>query len=51
MRVEVIGPLRVGGARKGEVIDLNPDEVNIPALIEAGHVRPVTREKKAKADQ
>lgn len=51
MRVEVVGPLRVAGARKGEIVDLDPTRVNVPALIEAGHVRPVSQSKKAKGQQ
>lgn len=27
---------------RGEVVDLDPDAVNIPALIAAGHVKPKT---------
>ena len=52
MRVEVVGPLRVAGARKGEIVNLDPTRVNIPALVEAGHVRPVSEpSKKAKAKE
>lgn len=40
---EVIGPCRVAGAVKGETVKLDPAEVNIGALVEAGHVRPVKR--------
>jgi len=39
MRVEVIGPSRVGGARKGETVELDPAVVSVPALVAAGHVR------------
>lgn len=40
---EVIGPCQVAGANKGETVRLDPDAVNIDALVEAGHVRPVKR--------
>ena len=46
MRVEVIGPNRIGGARKGETVDLDPDVVNVPALVAAGHVRVLADEPK-----
>ncbi|WP_157562670.1 hypothetical protein [Micromonospora chokoriensis] len=42
-KFEVIGPCRVAGAEKGETVQLDPAEVNIDALIEAGHIRPVKR--------
>jgi hypothetical protein len=41
---EVIGPLEVGGVAPGGVVELG-DDVNIDALIEAGHVKPVSSGK------
>lgn len=48
---EVTGPARVAGARKGETAELDPAVVNIPALIEGGHVKPVSEPKAPKAGQ
>ena len=50
MRVEVIGPLRVAGARTGDVVDLDPAAVNVAALVEGGHVK-VLPEPKKRADR
>lgn len=36
----VIGDRLISGVPRGEVVRLDPDQVNIPALIEAGHVEP-----------
>lgn len=37
----VVGPRMINGARQGETTTLDPDRVNIPALVTAGHVEPV----------
>jgi hypothetical protein len=37
----VVGPIRIGNAEPGETVRLDPDEVNIPALLEAGAIEPV----------
>ena len=49
MRVKVVGPLRVAGACRGEIVDLDQDQVNIPALIAAGHVQPAPAPQSKKA--
>lgn len=38
VRAKVIGPRRVGGVEPGGTVDLDPSEVNIGALVEAGHI-------------
>lgn len=30
---------RLDGAKRGDVVELDPDVVNIPALIAAGHIK------------
>lgn len=35
---KVIGPFEIDGKATGEVVDLDPSVVNIPALIDGGHV-------------
>lgn len=42
-RYEVIGDQEVDGVGKGGTVELDPDVVNIPALVQAGHVRPASR--------
>lgn len=39
----VIGPFEVDGKSKGEIVKLDPQTVNIQALIEGGHVEPVAK--------
>lgn len=39
VRVEIVGDCEVAGHRKPDVISLDPDAVNIPALVAGGHVR------------
>lgn len=51
-RYEVIGPLDIAGAKPGETVTLDDDETNVPAMVEAGLVKPVSKAAKdaAKAD-
>jgi len=52
MEYRVVGSSRVAGVDPGGTVDLDPDRVNIPALIAGGHVEPVkapAREKPARA--
>ncbi len=44
----VIGEYAVGGVAPGGTVELDPDAVNIPALIEGGHVEPAKPAKSAK---
>jgi hypothetical protein len=37
----VTGPFRVAGTDPGGTVELDPERVNIPALIESGAVEPV----------
>lgn len=48
-RYEVIGPHNINGAAPGETVNLDDDEFNIPALVEAGHVKPVSKAAKEAA--
>lgn len=45
-RYEVIGPRNINGAAPGETVTLDDDEFNIAALVEAGHVKPVSKAAK-----
>lgn len=38
VRAKVVGQHEVGGVAPGGTVDLDPAEVNIAALVEAGHV-------------
>ncbi len=38
VRAKVVGSQEVGGVAPGGTVDLDPAEVNIPALVEAGHI-------------
>ncbi len=38
VRARVIGAHEVGGVAPGGTVDLAPAQVNIPALVEAGHI-------------
>ena len=40
---------RLSGRQRGEVVDLDPAAVNIPALIAAGHIRPALPEPTRRA--
>jgi hypothetical protein len=40
MKYKVIGPLRVNGVSTGDVVDLDPANINIPILVAAGHIDP-----------
>lgn len=44
----VVGPFEVDGKSKGEVVDLDPEVINIPALIEGGHIEPLTKRPEKK---
>jgi hypothetical protein len=48
-RYEVIGPRKIAGAAPGDTVMLDDDEFNIAALVEAGHVRPVSKAAKEAA--
>jgi hypothetical protein len=48
---KVIGPLEVAGKATGEIVELDPEEVNIPALIAGGHVEPVDAPPAARTDE
>ncbi|MEH1059395.1 hypothetical protein V6U89_29830 [Micromonospora sp. CPCC 206171] len=39
---KVIGICTVAGKKRGEVVELDPELINIEALVEAGHIEPVT---------
>lgn len=47
-KFKVVGILEVADKRQGEVVELDPEKVNIPALIEAGHVEPVNEKPPTK---
>lgn len=38
VRARVIGSHEVAGVAAGGTVDLDPAEVNVPALVEAGHI-------------
>lgn len=40
-KYKVIGDLEIAGASKGETVDLDPDEVNVDALVASGHVEEI----------
>lgn len=40
-KYKVVGDLEIAGATKGETVDLDPEHVNIPALLAAGHVEEI----------
>lgn len=40
-KFRVVGPCEVAGVAPGGEVDLDPTQVNIPALEAAGHVEPV----------
>lgn len=41
---------RLDGAQRGDVVELDPAVVNIPALIAAGHVRPAAKRRGSDGD-
>lgn len=43
----VVGPLEVDGKPRGELVDLDETVVNVQALIDGGHVEPVTARGKS----
>ncbi|MFI7042585.1 hypothetical protein ACIBI0_38410 [Microbispora rosea] len=47
----VVGSSRVAGVDPGGTVDLDPERVNIPALVAGGHVEPVKAPAKAKAQK
>lgn len=40
-RYKVTGPMRINDAEPGETVYLDPEKINIPALLEAGAIEPV----------
>ena len=42
-RYEVVGRRRVAGVAPGGTVALDPARINIDALVQAGHIRPVPR--------
>ncbi|MGI5493881.1 hypothetical protein [Microtetraspora malaysiensis] len=44
MKYRVIGDCRVAGVEPGGVVELDAAAVNIPALIEGGHIAPIPAE-------
>lgn len=41
---------RIAGVKRGDVVDLDPDAVNIPALLAAGHVKPAPKRRSSDGD-
>lgn len=41
MEYRVVGSSRVAGVDPGGTVELDPERVNIPALITGGHIAPV----------
>lgn len=51
-RYEVIGPFEIAGAKTGETVTLDDENTNVAALVEAGHIRAVSKAaKEAVKDQ
>lgn len=50
-RYEVIGPFEIAGAAPGETVNIDDDELNVPALIEAGHIKPLSKAAKEAAQE
>lgn len=40
---KVIGICTIAGKKRGEVVELDPEQVNISALIAAGHVEAIEK--------
>lgn len=53
VRVKVIGTRAVAGVAPGGTVELDPERVNIAALVDAGHVEPAgsAPARKARADE
>jgi hypothetical protein len=45
---KVVGSRAINGVEPGGTTTLDPDQVNIPALIAAGHVEPVVKTSRSK---
>lgn len=41
-KYEVIGPLDVGGKATGETVELDEEEINVAALVEANAIKPLS---------
>lgn len=41
-RFTVIGQCEIAGVLPGNVVELDPQQVNIPALIAGGHIKPAS---------
>lgn len=41
MKYKVIGDLEIAGAAKGETVELDPEEINVDALVASGHVEEI----------
>lgn len=39
VRARVVGPRTVAGVAPGGVVELDPGQVNVSALVEAGHIK------------
>lgn len=44
---KVVGPVKVDDVEPGGTVTLDPDRVNVPALIAAGHIEPVRPPKES----
>lgn len=40
-KYKVVGDLEIAGATKGETVDLDPEHVNVTALLVAGHIEEI----------
>lgn len=40
-KYRVVGDQEIAGATKGETVDLDPEHVNIPALLAGGHIEEI----------
>lgn len=47
MKYQVIGSLPIADVVAPNIVDLDPETTNIPALVEAGHIKPISETKKA----
>lgn len=45
-KYEVIGPVEIDGVPPGGTVALDPEHVNIQALVTAGHIRPARQRRK-----
>lgn len=46
MKYQVVGSLPIADVTAPDVVDLDPDMVNIQALIEAGHIKEIKEDSK-----